>query len=112
MNEYPIEEKDELGRTVKTVWSSSKTTHKKYWGDTKQIKIIYTVYYNFAGSASTIEIDGFDRRGNIIVNYSNALGVRVLIPGFNLKRSSVDGNVTFTIEDSKIKKWKKLIKNN
>jgi hypothetical protein len=110
MNKYPIEEKDNLGRTIKTTWSDSKVTIKKYWDDTKKIKIIYTVFYNLNKPAE-ITIDAFDKEGNIIINVSNALGVRILIPGFYINKQGLGSDIKFLIESGKLKKWKNLIKN-
>ena len=54
-----------------------------------------------------ITIDAFDKEGNIIINVSNALGVRILIPGFYINKQGLGSDIKFLIESGKLKKWKK-----
>lgn len=109
MNNYPIEEKDNIGRVIKVIYDDKKVVHKKYWGNTSNLKVIYNIFYS-SSKIKDVVIDAFDKKGNIIINFSNVLGVRILIPGFNIEKANVNGDVKFSVTKENVEKWKKIIK--
>lgn len=104
MKKYPKNIKDNLGRVYVTKISESKTIIKKYWDDSNKIKMFYVLRGDI-DSPKEVNVDVIDKKGNIILNYSNFFGLNIKISGFKGFNKSLDGNIKFPIKKEKILDW-------
>lgn len=104
MKKYPQHIKDELGRVYITKVSNSKTIIKKYWGKTNKIKMFYTLKGDI-DNPKEIGIDVIDKDGNIIITYSNFLGLNIKLSGFKGFNSGDVGGIKFLVKEEKVRQW-------
>jgi hypothetical protein len=109
MNEYPQHTKDELGRVYITKHSDSVTVVKKYWGNTKKIKMVYNLLGDIK-SPRELNIDVLDKEGNIVVSFSNFWGLDIKLTGFKGFKQNERGNIRFPITEENMQSWTKKIK--
>ena len=106
--EYPQNIKDKLGRNYITRISDRKTMIRKFWGDTKKIKIIYNLIGD-PNKPSEIYIDIFDKSDNIIASYSSYFGTEIKIDGF-VGFGNTRQHIEFPILKEKLCEWQKKVK--
>lgn len=106
--EYPQNIKDKLGRNYITKLSNRRTMIRKFWGDTKKIKIIYNLIGD-PNKPSQVYVDVFDRSDKIIASYSSYFGTELKIDGF-VGFGNSRQHIEFPILKEKLFDWQKKIK--
>lgn len=106
MEKYPKYIKDNLERVYVTKISDSKTIIKKYWGSTNKIKIFYVLKGDI-DKPKEINVDIIDKKGNIILNYSNFFGLNIKISGFLGFNKKLNNIIKFPIKKEKVLNWVK-----
>jgi hypothetical protein len=101
VQEFPIHKKDKLGRIVYSLWNNNEKTIKKYWQDTKLIKILYKYYGN------KLEIEAFDKKGNNVFSY---LDGKIKIAFDNKFSIDENNNINFVINRDILIKWWRILK--
>ena len=109
MENYPQHTKDKLGRIYITKQSESITVVKKYWGDTNKIKMVYNLLGDM-NNPREVDVDVLDKKGNIVVSFSNYWGLDIKMSGFKGFRQNERGNISFPVTKENIKSWSKKIK--
>tara|TARA_B110000503_G_C6987340_1_gene345829 strand:+ start:248 stop:577 length:330 start_codon:yes stop_codon:yes gene_type:complete len=104
VEKYPKYIKDILGRVYITKISNDKTIIKKYWGSSRKIKIFYVLNGDI-DNPKEINIDIIDKKGNIILNYSNFFGLKIKIYGFLGFNRKLNDNIRFPVKKVKILNW-------
>jgi len=106
MSKYPKFTKDKKGRICLTRISESKATIKKYWEDTNQIKVFYVIRGDLE-NPKEITVDIIDKKGNILMNYSNFFGLKIKMSGFRGFNIARKEDIKFPVSKEKITNWLK-----